>query len=200
MTRDMRKLSISRLCAVAAMAVMSAFLASCTTIGDGKVGTLASYEHVPSAYLLDTGDQLRLFVFDQEAMSRNYAVDDRGSISIPLVGNVVARGRTTVQLERAVIAELRRANIVSAAKVSVEIIAYRPFFIYGEVKGAGRYVYQPFMNVEMALATAGGITERGSLRQLRVTRVIDGNRVSAEVTLDFKVQPGDTIYVNERWF
>src|SRR5262245_21004405 len=132
--------------------------------------------------MLDTGDQIRLYIFDQEALSRNYAIDDRGNISIPLVGNIRARGRTTAELERAVSAELRRAKLISEANVSVEVVGYRPFYVYGEIRAAGRYVYQPGMNVEMALATAGGITERADTRSIKVTRIVRGERLVQDVS------------------
>jgi polysaccharide export outer membrane protein len=154
----------------------------------------------PASYRLDTGDQIRVLVFDQEVMSRIYTVDDRGNISVPLIGNVVARGRSTDQLERAIASELRRRQIVAQAEVSVEVAVYRPFFVYGEIRAGGRYLYQPGMNVEMAIATAGGLTERGSDRKFRLTRVVGSERIVADVGLDFPIQPGDTLYVYERWF
>jgi polysaccharide export outer membrane protein len=175
---------------------VAALVAGCAPYRDSAL----AFDPGPTVYRLDTGDQVRLYVFDQETMSRNYAVDDRGNISIPLVGNIRARGRTSAELERAVSLQLARANIVSDAKVSVEVVGYRPFFIYGEVRGAGRYVYQPNMNVEMALATAGGVTERGNPQVVRLTRIVGGQRVEGNVGLDFPIQPGDTVFVYERWF
>lgn len=163
-------------------------------------GLSGPFDNDQVAYRLDTGDQIRLYIFYQDAMSRNYLVDDRGNISVPLLGNIRARGRTSAELERVIASELARAGIVSRANVSIEVLGYRPFFVYGEVRSAGRYVYQPNMSVEMALATAGGITERGNTRSFRLTRIIAGRSVVGDVGLDFRIQPGDTLYVYERWF
>ena len=46
-------------------------------------------------YLLDSGDQLRIFVYGHPNLSRLYTVDQSGMVSVPLIGDVPARGRTT---------------------------------------------------------------------------------------------------------
>src|SRR5262249_44641789 len=180
-----RRFGLKFLC-LCAFALTTSLLSGCQYYSDYAEDVL---EPGPPVYMLDTGDQIRLYIFDQEALSRNYAIDDRGNISIPLVGNIRARGRTTTELERAVAAELRRAKLIADANVSVEVIGYRPFYVYGEIRGAGRYVYQPGMNIEMALATAGGITERGDPRSVQVTRVVRGQRLVQNVGMNFRIQP-----------
>jgi polysaccharide export outer membrane protein len=54
------------------------------------------------------------------------------------------------------------------------------------------------MTVLQALSLAGGVTERGSSRRLRVTRVVDGKRKELDVKATDLVQPGDTITVRQR--
>ena len=54
------------------------------------------------------------------------------------------------------------------------------------------------MSVLQALSLAGGVTERGSNRRLRVTRVVDGKRKELDVKATDLVQPGDTITVRQR--
>ncbi|HKS20540.1 MAG TPA: polysaccharide biosynthesis/export family protein, partial [Bradyrhizobium sp.] len=48
-----------------------------------------------SAYHLDAGDKLRVVVYGQEGLTNTYAIDAGGSITMPLIGSVPARGRTT---------------------------------------------------------------------------------------------------------
>src|SRR5258708_864014 len=59
------------------------------------------------AYVLDTGDKLRIVVFGQDGLSNSYFVDAAGQVTIPLIGAVNGRGLTTQQLARAVAAKLR---------------------------------------------------------------------------------------------
>jgi polysaccharide export outer membrane protein len=81
----------------------------------------------------------------------------------------------------------------------VEVEAYRPFFILGEVTTAGQYPYVNGMTVQTAVAIAGGFTPRAFQPNADITRVIDGRAVTGSVPLTQTVRPGDTIYVRERF-
>lgn len=50
------------------------------------------------AYTLASGDRLRVIVFGQDALSNSYSVDGSGHISMPLIGLVMAQGRSTHDL------------------------------------------------------------------------------------------------------
>ena len=51
-----------------------------------------------AAYRLDAGDKLRVVVYGQEGLTNTYAIDAGGSITMPLIGSVPARGRTPAGL------------------------------------------------------------------------------------------------------
>lgn len=150
-------------------------------------------------YLLDTGDRLRIFVYGQPNLSRIYVVDHAGRISVPLIGNVSARGLTTDGLTR-VIARRLGAEYVRDPQVTVDLQQNRPFFILGEVRNAGQYPYVSGMTVETAVAIAGGYSERASTRSFRVTRRINGLVEQLETPADYVLRPGDTVFVYERFF
>lgn len=150
-------------------------------------------------YLLDTGDKLRIFVYGQPNLSRLYTVDHEGRIAVPLIGNVMARGRTTNELQGAIRSRLG-AEYVKNPQVTVDIQQNRPFFILGEVKTAGQYPYVSGMTVETAIAIAGGYTDRASDRSFRITRRVNGYVDQIEAPSDFVLKPGDTVYVFERFF
>ena len=150
-------------------------------------------------YRLDSGDRVRVIVFGQDNLSRVYGVDANGSISMPLVGQVRARGLTPYQLSLDIAGELRR-KYVKDPKVSVEVEAYRPFFILGEVNKPGGYPYVNGMTAEAAVAIAEGYTDRAKKRMVRLTRRFGGVNSTVMVPTDYPVQPGDTIYVLERFF
>src|SRR5881394_1291579 len=64
-----------------------------------------------TGYWLDSGDKLRVVVFGQDGLSASYSVDTSGSITMPLIGSVPARGRTPAQLQAAVAAKLRQGYV-----------------------------------------------------------------------------------------
>jgi polysaccharide biosynthesis/export protein len=150
-------------------------------------------------YQLASGDKLRVIVFGQDNLSNIYAVDGSGRISMPLIGIVDAQGRTTQQLERAIEAKLR-AGYLREPKVSVEVDAYRPFFVLGEVTNSGQFPFVNGMTVQTAVAIAGGFTPRGQRNYAEITRLMDGQLVTGTVPITYPVRPGDTIVIKERWF
>lgn len=170
--------------------------------------TLTSYNPVevyrrtgqwPLRYSLDTGDRLRVIVYSQRTLTRTYTVDDSGYISVPLVGQVRARGASTKKVQQRIAAKLR-AKYLRDPKVSVEVATYRPFFVLGQVQTAGQYPYVVGMTAEVAAAIAGGFTSRANERKFRISRVYNGRRYTLLVSKNFPIFPGDTVYVRERFF
>jgi polysaccharide export outer membrane protein len=152
-----------------------------------------------AAYHLDAGDKLRVVVYGQEGLTNSYAIDAGGSITMPLIGSVPARGRTTAGLAGEIAARLRNGYIREPS-VAVEIESYRPFFILGEVAAPGQYPYVPNMTVESAVAIAGGFSPRAKRDMVTVTHTDAGGAMRAVVPLGTPVSPGDTVFVAERWF
>ena len=152
-----------------------------------------------AAYHLDAGDKLRVLVYGQEGLTNTYAIDAAGAITMPLIGSVPARGRTPAGLASEIAAKLRRGYIRDPS-VAVEVEAYRPFFILGEVTYPGQYPYVANMTVETAVAIAGGFTPRAFRPTVEVSRPIDGAAVREIVPVTTLLRPGDTVVVSERWF
>jgi len=150
-------------------------------------------------YTLDTGDKLRVVVFGQDGLSNSYVVDASGAITMPLIKAVPARRLTTAALARAVGDRLRQ-GFVREPHVAIEVEAYRPFFILGEVTAPGQYAYVPQMTVEKAVAVAGGFTPRAYRWDIEIERPVAGGVVRQTVPPIERVRPGDTIVVRERWF
>jgi len=152
-----------------------------------------------ASYHLDAGDKLRVVVYGQEGLTNSYAIDAGGSITMPLIGAVPARGRTTAGLAGEIAARLRNGYIREPS-VAVEIESYRPFFILGEVTAPGQYPYVPNMTVESAVAIAGGFSPRAKRDVVTVTHTENGGSMRAVVPLGTPLNPGDTVFVGERWF
>ena len=128
-------------------------------------------------YGLDAGDRLRIVVFGQDGLTNSYAVDASGNIDMPLIGAVAARGLTTDQLA-ARISDKLRDGYIREPHVAVEIEAYRPFFILGEVTQPGQYPYVANMTVETAVAIAGGFTARAQRKGAILNRNYYGQQVA----------------------
>ncbi|KRR03633.1 sugar transporter [Bradyrhizobium jicamae] len=158
----------------------------------------ASARH-DAAYHLDAGDKLRVVVYGQEGLTNTYSVSAGGSITMPLIGSVPARGRTTAGLAAAIAAKLR-AGFIREPSVAVEIEAYRPFFILGEVAAPGQYPYVPNMTVESAVAIAGGFSPRARRDSVTVTHTDASGTSRLVVPPGSPISPGDTVLVSERWF
>src|SRR3954453_7607816 len=151
------------------------------------------------AYRLDAGDKLRVVVYGQDGLTNAYAIDAGGSITMPLIGAVPARGRTPAGLAAEITARLR-GGYIRDPSVAVEIESYRPFFILGEVAAPGQYPYVPNMSVESAVAIAGGFSPRARRDRVTLTHTDGGGSIRAVVPLGTPINPGDTVLVGERWF
>ena len=112
------------------------------------------------SYPLATGDSLGITVFGEADLSGDFEIDSLGVISLPLIGRVRATGLDTGELE-AVIVEKLKDGFLKKPRVTVEVRAYRPFYILGGVKSPGRYPYILGMTVINAIALSGGFYTTG---------------------------------------
>ncbi|MCJ8508426.1 polysaccharide export protein [Rhizobium lemnae] len=182
--------------ALALAALSATTLVGCTSYAPAPK---AFHEATIQPYRLDSGDRLRVTVFEQPSLSNTYTVDQAGYISFPLVGQVTARGQTLSGLSGAIAAKLKQGYLRDP-DVSIEVDRYRPVFVMGEVGRPGQYSYVPGMTAQNAIAIAGGFTPRGNQREIDVTRKINGQILTGKTTISAPILAGDTIYVKERLF
>jgi polysaccharide export outer membrane protein len=155
---------------------------------------------ISSQYALDTGDEVRITAYGLEGFNNTYTVGDKGSISLPLLGDVPASGKTVGQLQDDIAAALIGKQIVNAPNVNVQINQYRPFYVVGEVKKPGEYPFRPGMTVLTALSVAGGYTFRAQTGKVAITRRLGTTNFTGSADEKAMIQPGDTIRVFEGWF
>jgi len=156
--------------------------------------------HKNTAYTVGQGDRLQIGVFGEPTLTGEYAVDGSGTISMPLLQSVPVAGLTTREVTQRITTRLRK-KFLRNPSVSVEVATFRPFYILGEVTNSGQYPYVDGMDVQTAVAIAGGFTPRARQSRVKVTRK-DANNRSRTLTLrrTATLQPGDTIVVEERFF
>src|SRR5205814_9142477 len=72
------------------------------------------------------------------------------------------------------------------------------FFITGQVKSPGAYVYERGLSVLQAISLAGGLTDKGSSRRPKVIRTVKGKKTQQGIDLADAIQPGDTPIIPQR--
>jgi len=96
-------------------------------------------------------------VYEWIAFKAEHAIDSSGSLSLPLVGQIVAKGMTTTELAQDVGERLKkRMGLIESPDITVEIVQFRPFYVVGAVDKPGEYPYRPDLTVLKAYAIAGG--------------------------------------------
>ena len=76
----------------------------------------------------------------------------------------------------------------------------RMFYVSGNVRNGGTFVFEPGMTVQQAIALAGGLTERGSDRRITASRLVKGKLTDVDLKLEDKVMPDDVILIKQRLF
>ena len=151
------------------------------------------------AYKLGPGDKVRVTIFDEDDLSGEFDVNDQGEVSLPLLGQVEAGGKTLAEFQ-ALMTQKYGGSFLVNPRISVEVLNYRPFFILGEVKNPASYPCTSGMTVINAVALAGGYTPRANKRSIRIRRSGETTAKEQEVDEDAPVLPGDVITVPERFF
>lgn len=152
-----------------------------------------------SDYRLGPGDKVKITVYDEEGMSGEYQVSERGTISFPLIGDYAAGGKTAPEVRTGIERTLGR-GLVNNPRVTAEVVAFRPFYILGEVNKPGMFPYTPGLTLYSAVATAQGFTYRADARKVLITHAGESAEHKVQVTTATRIQPGDTIRVREKFF
>jgi len=160
-------------------------------------GTVAADD--ASSYRLSSDDEISITVFNEPDMSiSKIKVSTNGTISMPLLGQVITKGLTVTELEQELTNRLLDGYL-KKPNVTVSITEYRPFYISGEVKRPGSYPYRKDLTIEKAVALAGGFTERASKGTITLVAEQTTRNVTA-AALNNAVKPGDVITVSESFF
>jgi len=152
-------------------------------------------------YRLGAGDKVRVTVFGEQSLNGEYPVGPDGTVALPLIGNMPARGLSASELQASIAKKLSPAYILDP-RVSVDVSNFRPFYILGEVGRPGSYPYVDALSVSQAVAIAGGYSYRANTKQVLIRRADQ----ATEQTYSLRdggqvwVMPGDTVRVKQRFF
>lgn len=109
-------------------------------------------------YRLGVQDKLKIHVSEWPALTGEFTVGADGEVSLPIVGEIKAMGLLTGEVAALISKRLQeRGGLKDPPDTAVDISAYRPFYILGQVTTPGEYSYRPGMVVLNALSLAGGL-------------------------------------------
>ncbi len=150
-------------------------------------------------YKLGADDEISVSVFNEPDLSlAKTRVAANGTISMPLIGQVVVKGLTIDEVELK-ITKLYLGDYLKKPDISVSIVEYRQFYVNGEVDKPGGFSYREGMTVQRAISLAGGFTERAARSKIKLIRE-DKPNTEITVELSTPIQPGDVITVDESFF
>lgn len=150
------------------------------------------------SYKIGAGDTISIVVYAEEDLSKEVLINSSGQLDYPYIGPIMAKGKTTSQLQMQITKSLRGDYLVDP-KVMVNVVEYRKVYINGEVKQPGGYEFQPGLTVDKAIALAGGFTDRAAKDKINVSSNT-AQLSSRSVSLSSNVQPGDIIVIEQSFF
>jgi polysaccharide export outer membrane protein len=157
-------------------------------------------------YVIGPGDVLDISVWKDETLTKSVVVLPDGKISFPLIGQVVASGKTVAQLKKEI--EKKISPYVPDVTLSFEVKQVNSMLIYviGRVNNPGRFVLNVNVNVLQALSMAGGLNPFAKRDKIKVFRqerdkthiyffqydgVVDGKHLEQNILL----KRGDVVVV-----
>ncbi|MCK5230230.1 MAG: polysaccharide biosynthesis/export family protein [Desulfobulbaceae bacterium] len=121
-------------------------------------------------YRIGAGDVLDISVWKDEAQTKVLVVLPDGAISLPLIGRVMAEGKTTVQLKEEITQKVSRFVPDPVVTVIVQQANSMFIFVVGRVNHPGRFVINTNVNVLQALTMAGGLNPFAKRKKIRIIR------------------------------
>jgi polysaccharide biosynthesis/export protein len=138
-------------------------------------------------YNIRATDKLRITIFQEDDLSTLCRVDAKGTVNLPLVGEIRVRGLTLSEAERTIENAYKDGRFLRKPEVTVAVDDYAPreVSIQGQVKNPGRYPLpiESTMSVLDLVTKAGGFTDTALGTGVRITRILpDGS--TRVITLD----------------
>ncbi len=159
---------------------------------------------LPADYRISLRDQLRVILSGSRDQIFNLNVNLDGTILFPELGSVYVAGLTFKEVKDKLSNMIDQSYIGVNIDISLQNLSAKKVTIVGAVKTPGTYLINPFSTITGALAYSGGISEIGSLRDIKLIRnngtvfsfdlydlLIKGDRSN-----DLTIEAGDTILIN----
>lgn len=156
-------------------------------------------------YRIVSGDKLRIEVYKDTQLSQSLQVRPDGKITLPLIGDVAAEGRTSAELRDALVTSLKEYNNNPVVTVIVVETVPPVFYVMGEVNAPGTLPLKGQISAVQALAMAGGFKDFAKKKDILIQRK-GAAGITTSVPFNYNdaikgkgsmvyIQPGDTIIV-----
>jgi polysaccharide biosynthesis/export protein len=158
--------------------------------------------------MLSPGDTIKISFTTAPELNQSERIEPSGRVTLPLVGDVSAAGKTTGQLQ-AELTQLYKTQLQNSdVIVTLEAVAI-PVVVSGEVQRPGKIIFERPATVLEAIMEAGGFTPYGDPKRISVIRQVNGVQHTQIVDLSpllhgvptrvMYVNRGDVIYVRPRF-
>jgi polysaccharide biosynthesis/export protein len=156
-------------------------------------------------YIIGAEDALQVTVWKEPTLSGTFPVRPDGMISMVLVGDLPAAGRTPMQLGDEITVRLKKYLQDPSVTVLVMAVNSQRIYMMGEVGHVGPIALAAGMSPLQAIAAAGGLSPFANSKKIYILRGEAGKQqkipfnykqaLKGDSTQDIKLQPGDTIVV-----
>lgn len=158
-------------------------------------------------YKIGPEDVLEISFWQDPSLNTVVRVGQDGRITLDIIGQIAAAGRTTEELQAEIIRQMSRLNKnISQSVVRVTQYNYNYVYVNGQVKVPGKKTFEQLPNLWAIIQEAGGLTEFGDLTRVTIIRggaeagkveVVNVARIIAEGDLEKlpKIRRGDTIEI-----
>jgi polysaccharide export outer membrane protein len=151
-----------------------------------------------SEFRLGPDDVIEVSVYQDKDLDRTVPVRPDGKISLPLIGEMPASGKTATDLQKEIAQKLKQYIADPTVTVVVKEVNSPKVSVLGEVKTPGMYKIKDHATLLDAIASAGGLTEYAKRNKIYVLRVnSDGSTRRIQLNIDdqIKGRRGDPFYV-----
>jgi polysaccharide export outer membrane protein len=198
----------------AIVAIVAIGVAGCSGVGTLPTAKLSDIKGSMTEYRIGSDDSLQIFIWRNPELSTSVSVRPDGKITIPLIEDLPATGKTPTELARDI--EKKLATYIQDPIVTVIMQGFvGPFQdrvrIVGEAARPQALPYRSTMTLLDVMIQVGGITDFAAGNRATVTRLVKGKQRSYRLLLDdllrdgdmsanVKILPGDLIVIPEAWF
>jgi polysaccharide biosynthesis/export protein len=162
-----------------------------------------------TAVRLSPGDSIKVAFAEETDLDQTERIRRDGKISLPLIGEVTAAGKRVMDFQRELVGRYEGRLDNPEVLVTIES-GTASVIVSGYANKPGKIDFDRPKTVYQAIMEAGGASDYGSLRNIHLTRMVDGEQrtetinlrptVHGKPTLPKYVQDGDVIYISRSWF
>jgi polysaccharide biosynthesis/export protein len=162
-----------------------------------------------TAVRLSPGDTIKVTFAEESDLDQTEKIRRDGKISLPLIGEVTAAGKRVTDFQHELVSRYEGRLDNPEVLVTLET-GTATVIVSGFATKPGKIDFDRPTTVYQAIMEAGGVSDYGSLRNIHLTRIINGEQrtetinlkptVHGEPTLPKYVQDGDVIYISRSWF